>query len=65
MTLLGLDVMVNKGDAMLFHFLTQGSRLNANIYIKVLDTVIKHWIEVVAMCLPVELCSYLHGSCDP
>jgi hypothetical protein len=43
-----LGVISSKGDVMPPHFFEKGQRVNAKEYIKVLDTVVKPWMEAVA-----------------
>jgi len=46
-------VISSKGDVMPPHFYEKGQRVNAKEYIKVLDTVVKPWMEAVGGDSPI------------
>lgn len=44
------------------NFFLMDLRINASANIRMLDTVVKLWIAMLAGCVSIDFCPYLHGS---
>lgn len=60
--LMVLSIVSNNGYSMPPHFFLQGLRVNATIYIEVLDMLVKPWVVWIIIYVPAELCSIPHST---